>query len=445
MPALFTSTSMRGSASILALTWPASVTSQTSVLASPPWSAIAARVASSVACVRPTRTTAAPASASASAAPWPSPLPAPVTTACMPSRRNECIALAMQKPPACDQDLPDLYGRQHAGQRKGARHGRLSETRAGARGDPRRRRAGERDRARHPGRPRGARRCRRCATYSEKFDRWSPPSFRLSQAEIDALVASVPQRTIDDITFAQAQIRHFAKAQKDALKDIEVTTLPGVTLGHKSIPVASVGCYVPGGRYPMVASAHMSIVTAKVAGVRRIVACTPPTDGAAHAETIAAMALGGADEIFLAGRRPGGRRDGARHRDDRAGRHAGRARQRLCRRGQAPAVRPGRHRPPRRPDRDPGDRRRQRGRGDGRDRPAGPGRARADLARHADHHEPGAGRGAAGRDRAPARRAADRRGRARAPGATTARSCWSRTWTRRSPRPTRRPSSMSRC
>jgi sulfopropanediol 3-dehydrogenase len=137
--------------------------------------------------------------------------------------------------------------------------------------------------------------------YSEKFDRWSPPSFRLSQLEIDRLVASVPQQTIDDITFAQTQIRNFAKAQKDALKDIEVTTLPGVTLGHKSIPVRSVGCYVPGGRYPMVASAHMSIVTAKVAGVQRIVACTPPTDGAAHAETIAAMALGGADEIFLLG------------------------------------------------------------------------------------------------------------------------------------------------
>jgi sulfopropanediol 3-dehydrogenase len=137
--------------------------------------------------------------------------------------------------------------------------------------------------------------------WSQKLDRWSPPSFRLSQTEIDALVASVPQQTIDDISFAQAQIRHFAKAQKDALKDIEVTTLPGVTLGHKSIPVASVGCYVPGGRYPMVASAHMSVVTAKVAGVKRVVACTPPTEGAAHAETIAAMALGGADEIFLLG------------------------------------------------------------------------------------------------------------------------------------------------
>jgi sulfopropanediol 3-dehydrogenase len=137
--------------------------------------------------------------------------------------------------------------------------------------------------------------------HSEKFDGWNPPSFRLGQAEIDALVASLPQQTIDDITFAQAQIRNFAQAQKDALKDLEVTTLPGVTLGHKHIPVASVGCYVPGGRYPMVASAHMSIVTAKVAGVQRVVACTPPTDGAAHAETIAAMARGGADEIFLLG------------------------------------------------------------------------------------------------------------------------------------------------
>jgi sulfopropanediol 3-dehydrogenase len=137
--------------------------------------------------------------------------------------------------------------------------------------------------------------------YSQQFDRWNPPSFRLSQAEIDALIASLPQQVIDDITFAQAQIRGFAQAQKEALKDLEITTLPGVTLGHRHIPVNSVGCYVPGGRYPMVASAHMSIVTARVAGVRRIIACTPPTDGAAHAATIAAMALGGADEIYLLG------------------------------------------------------------------------------------------------------------------------------------------------
>src|SRR5919201_3418551 len=111
---------------------------------------------------------------------------------------------------------------------------------------------------------------------SEKFDKWSPPSFRLSKSELDAIVAKVSPSTIADIKFAQAQIRQFAEHQKAALRDIEVETLPGVRLGHKNIPVESVGCYVPGGRYPMVASAHMSIVTARTAGVKRIVACTPP-------------------------------------------------------------------------------------------------------------------------------------------------------------------------
>ena len=136
---------------------------------------------------------------------------------------------------------------------------------------------------------------------SRKFDDWSPESFRLGQAEIDALVASLPDRTIADITFAQAQIRGFAEIQRAALTDVEVETIPGVRLGHRNIPVNSVGCYVPGGRYPMVASAHMSVVTARVAGVKRIAACTPPTGGAPHAETIAAMALGGADEIYVLG------------------------------------------------------------------------------------------------------------------------------------------------
>ncbi len=136
---------------------------------------------------------------------------------------------------------------------------------------------------------------------SERFDKWSPASFRLSDDEIAALVARVSPRTIDDIRFAQAQIRNFAEIQRAALKDVEVETLPGVILGHRHIPVGSVGCYVPGGRYPMVASAHMSIVTAKVAGVPRIIACTPPTGGAPHAETIAAMALAGADEILILG------------------------------------------------------------------------------------------------------------------------------------------------
>ncbi len=136
---------------------------------------------------------------------------------------------------------------------------------------------------------------------SAKFDNWSPPSFRLSGAELDAIMAKVPPGTLADIKFAQAQIRNFAEHQRAALKDIEVETLPGVKLGHKNIPVDSVGCYVPGGRYPMVASAHMSIVTARTAGVRRVVACTPPNQGAPHAETIAAMVLGGADEIHVLG------------------------------------------------------------------------------------------------------------------------------------------------
>src|SRR5215472_636341 len=136
---------------------------------------------------------------------------------------------------------------------------------------------------------------------SERFDKWSPPSFRLSTAEIRDLVAQVSAQTIDDIKFAQAQIRHFTELQRASLKDVEVETLPGVVLGHRHIPVGSVGCYVPGGRYPMVASAHMSIVTARVAGVGHITACTPPNQGGPHPETIAAMHLGGADEIHVLG------------------------------------------------------------------------------------------------------------------------------------------------
>src|ERR1700758_3971383 len=136
---------------------------------------------------------------------------------------------------------------------------------------------------------------------SERFDKWSPSNFRLSEGEIAALVAKVAPQTIDDIKFAQAQIRNFAQIQRAALKDVEVETLPGVILGHRHIPVGSVGCYVPGGRYPMVASAHMSIVTARVAGVGHIAACTPPNQGGPHPETIAAMHLGGADEIYVLG------------------------------------------------------------------------------------------------------------------------------------------------
>src|ERR1700712_2802028 len=136
---------------------------------------------------------------------------------------------------------------------------------------------------------------------SAKFNRWEPAAFRLHPDEIQSLMDSLPSQVIEDIKFAQAQIRRFAQAQKDALRDIEVETLPGIRLGHKNIPVNSVGCYVPGGRYPMVASAHMSVLTAKVAGVKRVAACTPPLNGVPPAATVAAMHLAGADEIYLLG------------------------------------------------------------------------------------------------------------------------------------------------
>ena len=137
--------------------------------------------------------------------------------------------------------------------------------------------------------------------YSEKFDKWSPPAFRLSRAEIEACVRALPAQTLEDIKFAQSQIRNFALAQRAALRDVEVQTLPGVVLGHKNVPVNSVGCYVPGGRYPMVASAHMSVVTAKAAGVKRIIAAAPPFGGKPHPAIVAAMHLGGADEIYSFG------------------------------------------------------------------------------------------------------------------------------------------------
>lgn len=136
---------------------------------------------------------------------------------------------------------------------------------------------------------------------STEFDNWSPEKFRLSDSEINRVIESVDRRTVTDIEFAQTQIRNFARVQLSSLKNVEVETLPGVTLGHKLIPVGSVGAYVPGGRYPMVASAHMSVLTAKVAGVKRVAACTPPINGELPAETITAMALAGADEIYILG------------------------------------------------------------------------------------------------------------------------------------------------
>lgn len=137
--------------------------------------------------------------------------------------------------------------------------------------------------------------------YSRQFDGWDPPSFRLAPHEIQQCVNSLPEQAIDDILFAQQQIRSFAQAQKDALRDVEVETLPGVILGHRNIPVNSIGSYVPGGKYPLLASAHMSIVTARVAGVKRIISCAPPFQGKPAPAIIAAMHLGGADDIYVLG------------------------------------------------------------------------------------------------------------------------------------------------
>lgn len=136
---------------------------------------------------------------------------------------------------------------------------------------------------------------------SLKFDSYAPPSFRLSNDDIAALMAKVSSRDLSDIRFAQAQVRNFAQAQRDSIADVEVETLPGVILGHKTIPVQSVGCYVPGGKFPMVASAHMSVATASVAKVPRIVAATPPFKGEPNPAVIAAMHLGGAHEIYVMG------------------------------------------------------------------------------------------------------------------------------------------------
>ncbi len=134
-----------------------------------------------------------------------------------------------------------------------------------------------------------------------QFDGYDHDSYRLTQEEIDALIAKISPRDLEDIKFAQAQVVNFAQAQRESMLDIEIETMPGVILGHKNIPVQSVGCYVPGGKFPMVASAHMSVATAKVAGVPRIIACTPPFNGEPNPAVIAAMHLGGAHEIYVLG------------------------------------------------------------------------------------------------------------------------------------------------
>jgi sulfopropanediol 3-dehydrogenase len=136
---------------------------------------------------------------------------------------------------------------------------------------------------------------------SEKFDSYTPERFRLSESEIEGLMSRVSTRDMADIRFAQAQVRRFAEAQRESMRDIEIETLPGVILGHRNLPVRSVGCYVPGGKFPMVASAHMSVLTATVAGVPRIAAATPPFRGEPNPAVIAAMHMGGAHEIYVLG------------------------------------------------------------------------------------------------------------------------------------------------
>lgn len=136
---------------------------------------------------------------------------------------------------------------------------------------------------------------------SEKFDNWSPEQFRLTDEQIQACVDALDESTKHDIEFAQTQVRNFAQIQRDSMHDVEVETMPGVLLGHKNVPVNSVGCYIPGGKYPLVASAHMSVLTAKVAGVKRVIACAPPFNGQPNVAIVAAMAMAGADEIYCFG------------------------------------------------------------------------------------------------------------------------------------------------
>ena len=136
---------------------------------------------------------------------------------------------------------------------------------------------------------------------SRKYDGWDRPDFRLSQAEIDACMAQLSDQDLSDIAFAQTQVRNFAKAQKATMQELSIETLPGITLGHKHVPIASVGCYVPGGKYPLLASAHMSVLTAKVAGCGRVITSAPPFNGKAAPAIVAAQHMAGADEILVLG------------------------------------------------------------------------------------------------------------------------------------------------
>ena len=219
--------------------------------------------------------------------------------------------------------------------------------------------------------------------YAQQFDNWAPDAFRLDDEAVDEIMATLDPQVIEDIVFVQEQVRTFAQAQRDSLVDIEVETLPGVHLGQKHVPVQAAGAYIPGGKYPLTASAHMTIITAKVAGRsarRRVHSPDPWRDPRRHRRGDEARRRG---RDLHPRRRPGCGRDGHRHRDDRTREPHRRSRQRLCRRGEAPAVRRGRHRPVRRPDRDPHHRRRERRPVPHGGRPPLAGRARTRVPRRA--------------------------------------------------------------
>ena len=330
-------------------------------------------------------------------------------------------AAGIQRSGSCEHIEAPGYGssasRTMTSDGNGDSHGSLAQTRNGRKRHQGGGRQGARDGRADPRRRRGARRRGGARPVEEDSTTGNRRASASPTQEIDQAIAQVAKRDLEDIKFAQSQVRHFAQKQKETMRDLEVETLPGVILGHRHIPVASIGCYVPGGRYPMVASAHMSIVTAKVAGVKRIIACAPPFRGGPHPAIVAAMHFGGADEIFVLGGVQAVAAMALGTETIPARRHDRRPRQRLCGGGQAPAVRPRRHRPAGRTDRDADHRRRQRRRRDLRHRPARPGRARPDLAgrpahqfgeARARHH--GRGRAAA-RDPADRRRRQERRGR----------------------------------
>ena len=284
----------------------------------------------------------------------------------------------------------------------------------------------------------------RCGATRPGSTAGSREAFRLDADEIAASLERVPAQVLDDIAFCQEQVRTFARAQRATMTDLEVETLPGIRLGHRHIPVASVGAYVPGGRYPMVASAHMSIVTAKVAGVERVAACTPPLDGRVPDATVAAMHLAGADEIYVLG--------GVQALAALAlGTETIDPVDFLVGPGNAYVVEAKRrlfgkvgHRPRRRADGDPRRRRRDGRPGDRRRRPARPGRARPGVAGGARHDVAGArARRRCARSRVQLETCPPPRSR-RGRGRTTARWSSSTRTTRRSPPPTRTPSSTSR-